>query len=137
MAEIGIGVAEAGATGATGAFPRDRGPWRSGESYEWSADYRDKVIHPFNGVYYNFLVRTQGSTVTDAPTSANGDDNWEAMNKLVNIATDTLFSDGANVAGFMFSGGVMKSQQINKWSCKHDPEWEYRVFPLCQCRDYR
>lgn len=59
MAEIGIGVAEAGATGATGAFPRDRGPWRSGESYEWSADYRDKVIHPFNGVYYNFLVRTQ------------------------------------------------------------------------------
>ena len=89
--EIGIGVAEAGATGATGAFPRDRGPWRSGESYEWSADYRDKVIHPFNGVYYNFLVRTQGSTVTDAPTSANGDDNWEAMNKLVNIATDTLF----------------------------------------------
>ena len=111
VAEIGIGVAEAGATGATGAFPRDRGPWRSGESYEWSADYRDKVIHPFNGVYYNFLVRTQGSTVTDAPTSANGDDNWEAMNKLVNIATDTLFSDGANVAGFMFSGGVMKSQQ--------------------------
>lgn len=111
VAEIGIGVAEAGAAGATGAFPRDRGPWRSGESYEWSADYRDKVIHPFNGVYYNFLVRNQGSTVTQAPTSANGDANWEAMNKLVNIATDTLFADGANVAGFMFSGGVMKSQQ--------------------------
>ena len=110
VAEIGIGVAEAGAAGATGAFPRDRGPWRSGESYEWSADYRDKVIHPFNGVYYNFLVRNQGSTVTQAPTSANGDNNWEAMNKLVNIATDTLFADGANVAGFMFSGGVMRSQ---------------------------
>lgn len=110
VAEIGIGVAEAGAAGATGAFPRDRGPWRSGESYEWSADYRDKVIHPFDGVYYNFLVRNQGSTVTQAPTSANGDNNWEAMNKLVNIATDTLFADGANVANFMFKGGVMRSQ---------------------------
>ena len=65
----------------------------------------------FDGVYYNFIVRNYGATVTAAPTSALGDTNWEAMNKFVNIATDTLFADGANVAGFMFKGGVMRSQQ--------------------------
>ncbi len=31
------------------------------------------------------------------------------MQKFVNIATDTLFADGANVAGFMFKNNVLKS----------------------------
>lgn len=31
------------------------------------------------------------------------------MQKFVNIATDTLFADGANVAGFMFKDKVLKS----------------------------
>ena len=30
------------------------------------------------------------------------------MQKFVNIATDTLFADGANVAGFMFKNNVLK-----------------------------
>ncbi|ALA74942.1 hypothetical protein IY41_16805 [Phocaeicola dorei] len=116
VAEKGVGVAKdgaTGATGATGAFPRDRGVWASGQTYVWNADYRDKVIYMIGGVYYNFLVKNYGASVTAAPTSANGDSNWEAMQKFVNIATDTLFADGANVAGFMYKNGMMKSQNGN------------------------
>ena len=112
VAEKGVGVANdgaIGATGATGAFPRDRGVFASGQTYVWNADYRDKVIYLIGGVYYNFLVKNYGASVTDAPTSVNGDSNWEAMQKFVNIATDTLFADGANVAGFMFKDKVLKS----------------------------
>ena len=112
VAEKGVGVAKdgaIGATGATGAFPRDRGVWASGQTYVWNADYRDKIIYLIGGVYYNFLVKNYGASVTSAPTSANGDSNWEAMQKFVNIATDTLFADGANVAGFMFKNNVLKS----------------------------
>ena len=112
VAEKGVGVANdgtIGATGATGAFPRDRGVFASGQTYVWNADYRDKVIYLIGGVYYNFLVKNYGASVTAAPTSANGDSNWEAMQKFVNIATDTLFADGANVAGFMFKNNVLKS----------------------------
>lgn len=118
VAEKGVGIANdgaIGATGATGAFPRDRGVFTSGQTYVWNADYRDKVIYLIGGVYYNFLVRNYGASVTAAPTSANGDSNWEAMQKFVNIATDTLFADGANVAGFMFKNNVLKS---------HDDEGE-------------
>lgn len=112
VAEKGVGVANdgaIGATGATGAFPRDRGVFTSGQTYVWNADYRDKVIYLIGGVYYNFLVKNYGASVTAAPTSANGDSNWEAMQKFVNIATDTLLADGANVAGFMFKNNVLKS----------------------------
>lgn len=112
IAEKGVGVANdgsIGATGATGAFPRDKGVFTSGQTYVWNADYRDKVIYLIGGVYYNFLVKNYGASVTAAPTSANGDSNWEAMQKFVNIATDTLFADGANVAGFMFKNNVLKS----------------------------
>lgn len=109
VAEKGVGVANDGVIGATGAFPRDRGVFASGQTYVWNADYRDKVIYLIGGVYYNFLVKNYGASVTDAPTSVNGDSNWEAMQKFVNIATDTLFADGANVAGFMFKDKVLKS----------------------------
>lgn len=109
IAEKGVGVANDGSIGATGAFPRDRGVFTSGQTYVWNADYRDKVIYLIGGVYYNFLVKNYGASVTAAPTSANGDSNWEAMQKFVNIATDTLFADGANVAGFMFKDKVLKS----------------------------
>lgn len=112
VAEKGVGVAtdgKQGVTGATGAMPRDMGVFESGKAYVWNADYRDKIIYLFNGVYYNFLVRNYGASVTAAPTSFNGDSNWEDMQKFVNIATNTLFADGANVAGFMFKNKVLKS----------------------------
>lgn len=113
VCEKGIGVVTDGKNGNDGkdsAFPYDNGPWQSGNTYVWDDTRRDKVIHPFNGVYYNFLVKNKGASVTAAPTSANGDSNWEAMNKLINIATDSLFADGANVANFLFKNGVLRSQ---------------------------
>lgn len=113
VCEKGIGVVTDGKNGNDGkdsAFPYDNGPWQSGNTYVWNDTRRDKVIHPFNGVYYNFLVKNKGASVTAAPTSANGDSNWEAMNKLINIATDSLFADGANVANFLFKNGVLRSQ---------------------------
>lgn len=48
VAEKGVGVANdgaIGATGATGAFPYDRGVWASGQTYVWNAKQRDKIIH--------------------------------------------------------------------------------------------
>lgn len=115
VAEKGVGVANdgaIGATGAAGASPRDMGVFQSGTSYVWNASYRDKIIYKFNGVYYNFLVRNYGASVTAAPTSVNGDSNWEAMQKFVNIATDTLFATGANICGFMFTYKGMDANGI-------------------------
>lgn len=110
VCEKGIGVAVDGAAGADAAFMYDNGPWKSGTTYVWNDTRRDKVIHTFNNVYYNFLVKNKGASVTVAPSSPNGDSNWEAMNKLINIATDSLFADGANVANFLFKDGVLRSQ---------------------------
>lgn len=123
VAEKGVGVANdgsIGATGATGAFPYDRGVWASGQTYVWNAKQRDKIIHKIGEVYYNFLVRNYGSSVSAAPTSANGDSNWEAMQKYKSLVTDIFLADKANIAGFMFklngytsdgaSYGIMQSQ---------------------------
>lgn len=113
VCEKGIGVSTDGTNGKDGAdaaFLYDNGPWKSGTTYVWNDTRRDKVIHTFNNVYYNFLVKNKGASVTVAPSSANGDSNWEAMNKLINIATDSLFADGANVANFLFKNGVLRSQ---------------------------
>ena len=123
VAEKGVGVANdgsIGATGSTGAFPYDRGVWASGQTYVWNAKQRDKIIHKIGEVYYNFLVRNYGSSVSAAPTSANGDSNWEAMQKYKSLVTDIFLADKANIAGFMFKlngytldgapYGIMQSQ---------------------------
>ena len=123
IAEKGVGVANdgsIGATGATGAFPYDSGVWASGQTYVWNAKQRDKIIHKIGEVYYNFLVRNYGSSVSAAPTSANGDSNWEAMQKYKSLVTDIFLADKANIAGFMFKlngytsdgapYGIMQSQ---------------------------
>lgn len=112
-----------GETGATGAGQYDRGIFKTGNSYVWNADRRDKIIYLIGGVYYNFLVKNYGATVTVAPTSASGDSNWEAMQKFENVVTNTFFADGANIAGFMFKllgyindeipYGELRSQQVD------------------------
>ena len=114
VAEKGVGIAKDGATGdtgATGAFPRDRGKYGDDDlgAYVWNADYRDKIIYAFAGVYHNFLVRNYGASVTTPPKSVKNDPNWQDMSEYKSIATDTLFADGANVAGFMFKNNVLKS----------------------------
>lgn len=102
VAELGIGVAERGIDGKTLGFLYDCGVFQSGQSYVWNSERRDKVIYKIENAYYNFLVKNFGSTVTAAPTSATGDNNWEAMQKFASIVTDTFFADGANIAGLMF-----------------------------------
>ena len=91
-----------GIQGVNGAFPYDRGVYKSGNSYVWNQNRRDKVICLIDGVYYNFLVKNYGATVTAKPSSSGGDSNWEAMQKYDSIVTDTFFADGANIAGLMF-----------------------------------
>lgn len=91
-----------GIQGVNGAFPYDRGVYKSGNSYVWNQNRRDKIIYKIGNTYYNFLVKNYGATVTAAPTSASGDSNWEAMQKFESIVTDTFFADGANIAGLMF-----------------------------------
>ena len=102
VAELGIGVAERGIEGKTLGFLYDCGVFQSGQSYVWNSERRDKIIYKIGNAYYNFLVKNFGSTVTAAPTSATGDNNWEAMQKFASIVTDTFFADGANIAGLMF-----------------------------------
>ena len=116
VAQITIGVAidggkgDDGKPGPAGAFPYDCGVYKAGETYVYNDIRRDKVIFAFDGIYYNFIVKTYGSSVTVPPSSVSGDSYWEAAQKFVNIATDTMFADGANIANFMFKNGVMRSQ---------------------------
>lgn len=113
VAQVTIGVATDGSTGdrgPAGAFPYDCGVYKSGTTYVWNESRRDKIIYAFSGIYYVYLVKNYGARVTAAPSNINGDGNWEMAQKFANIATDTLFADGANVAGFMFKNGVMRSQ---------------------------
>ena len=113
VAQVTIGVATDGSTGdrgPAGAFPYDCGVYKSGTTYVWNESRRDKIIYDFSGQYYVYLVKNYGARVTAAPSNINGDGNWEMVQKFANIATDTLFADGANVAGFMFKNGVMRSQ---------------------------
>jgi hypothetical protein len=113
VAQVTIGVATDGSTGdrgPAGAFPYDCGVYKSGTTYVWNESRRDKIIYAFSGIYYVYLVKDYGARVTAAPSNINGDSNWEMVQKFANIATDTLFADGANVAGFMFKNGVMRSQ---------------------------
>ena len=113
VAQTVIGVAtdgQVGDRGPAGAFPYDCGVYKSGTTYVWNEARRDKIIYAFSGIYYVYLVKNFGASVTTAPSNINGDSNWEMAQKFANIATDTLFADGANVANFMFKGGVMRSQ---------------------------
>ena len=103
VAELGIGCSFDGSDGRAGSAPYDMGVWKSGTTYYWNESRRDSVIMLFSNVYYKFQVRNFGASVTEAPSSATGDTNWEAVGRHESIATDTLFADGANIAGFMFS----------------------------------
>ena len=103
VAELGIGCSFDGSDGRAGSSPYDMGVWKSGTTYYWNESRRDSVIMLFSNVYYKFQVRNFGASVTAAPSSATGDTNWEVVGRHESIATDTLFADGANIAGFMFS----------------------------------
>lgn len=105
-----------GQTGAAGVFPRDRGLFKSGETYYYTKQgdmyIRDKVNYEIGGVMYGFLVKEKGSTVTAAPTSASGDSNWEASGIVETVIANTVFGTNANIGGFMASVQRFLSSQI-------------------------
>lgn len=103
-----------GSSGEAGVYPRDRGYYKSGETYYYTLQdgiyIRDMVRYEIGGVMYGFLVKTKGTTVTAAPTSASGDSNWDSSGIVETVIANTLFGTNANIGGFMASSQMMQSQ---------------------------
>ena len=101
---------EKGATGATGAMPVYCGFYESGVEYTYTDATRDIINYYIDGSVFTFEVKVHGSTVTAAPTSSTGDENWQPASKFRFVAMDTALIDGANIAGFMYKNLLMKSR---------------------------
>ncbi|HBG40438.1 MAG TPA: hypothetical protein DDW85_03355 [Porphyromonadaceae bacterium] len=86
---------EKGDDGKTLPGYRPRGLFTNGETYVYDSEYRDIILHVIGNSTGTFRVRKEGSSVTVAPTSLNGDANWEAANEFRFVATDFLFTDDA------------------------------------------
>lgn len=113
-----------GDNGSDGIFPRDCGLFDpniatnrtfnyAGYIYRKVGDFviRDKVVYEIDGVMYGFLVRSYSDTalITDAPTSASGDSNWESSGIVTTVIANTVFGTNANIGGFMTSNQIMRS----------------------------
>jgi len=81
-----------GVYGDSGYTYRIRGVYASGNTYVFNSEYRDVILYDIGGSDRTFRVRTQGLSVTAAPTSTSGDSNWEPANELKFIATELLLS---------------------------------------------
>lgn len=101
---------EKGDTGATGAMPVYCGFYESGVEYTYTDATRDIINYYIDGSVFTFEVKVHGSTVTAAPTSSTGDENWQPASKFSFVAMDTALIDGANIAGFMYKNLLMKSR---------------------------
>ena len=58
-----------------------------------------------------FLVKNYSASdlITAAPTSANGDSNWESAGIVKTVIANTVFGTNANIGGFMTSNQKMRS----------------------------
>ena len=88
IAEISVGVSYDGASGRDASEPRPRGFFTKGNTYVWNEDYHDIVLATFNNRTIPFRVRAYGTSVTVAPTSIDGDANWEAAQQFMFVAMD-------------------------------------------------
>ena len=92
IAEISVGVSYDGASGRDASEPRPRGFFTKGNTYVWNEDYHDIVLATFNNRTIPFRVRAygtlNGTSVTVAPTSIDGDANWEAAQQYMFVAMD-------------------------------------------------
>ena len=88
IAEISVGVSYDGASGRDASEPRPRGFFTKGNTYVWNEDYHDIVLATFNNRTIPFRVRAYGTSVTVAPTSIDGDANWEAAQQYMFVAMD-------------------------------------------------
>lgn len=95
IAEASVGVCydgEKGGDGRTGSEPRPRGLFAKGNTYVWDDKYHDLVLANFNNRIIPFRVRAYGASVTVAPTSMDGDANWEPAQQFQFVATDLMLS---------------------------------------------
>ncbi len=92
IAEISVGVSYDGSSGRDASEPRPRGLFVKGNTYVWNEDYHDIVLAIFNNRPMAFRVRAYGTSVTVAPTSIDGDANWEAAQQYQFMATDMMLS---------------------------------------------
>ena len=83
-----MGVSYDGASGRDASEPRPRGFFAKGNTYVWNEDYHDIVLATFNNRTIPFRVRAYGTSVTVAPTSIDGDANWEAAQQYMFVAMD-------------------------------------------------
>ena len=88
IAEISVGVSYDGASGRDASEPRPRGFFTKGNTYVWNEDYHDIVLATFNNRTIPFRVRAYGTSVTVAPSSIDGDANWEAAQQYMFVAMD-------------------------------------------------
>lgn len=92
IAEISVGVSYDGASGRDASEPRPRGLFVKGNTYVWNENYHDIILAIFNNRPIPFRVRAYGTSVTVAPSSIDGDANWEAAQQYQFVATDMMLS---------------------------------------------
>ena len=85
---MSVGVSYDGSSGRDASEPRPRGFFAKGNTYVWNEDYHDIVLATFNNRTIPFRVRAYGTSVTVAPTSIDGDANWEAAQQFMFVAMD-------------------------------------------------
>lgn len=88
VAEMSVGVSYDGSSGRDASEPRPRGFFAKGNTYVWNEDYHDIVLATFSNRTIPFRVRAYGTSVTVAPTSIDGDANWEAAQQYMFVAMD-------------------------------------------------
>lgn len=96
---------------ASSSFARNRGEWSSSNSYLWNADWRDYVYKYSGAEIQVWVVNVFNKTVTSTPSTSNSD--WKKADKNDVSAFNLVLADGANIAGFIYKNGVMKSQNEN------------------------
>ena len=80
--------------------------WALDTSY--TGNYIQRSVVKYLTAWY--IAKTSAGTFTS--TTAPGDDptRWELLNNYTNVATDSLFADEANIAGFIYKDEQMISQ---------------------------
>lgn len=117
-----IPVVKKGADGRS-YNPVPRGVYAAGNTYIWDAKQRDYVDYEFDGVYYRFGVKTYDTSVTAAPTKAEGDDKWEVCNRVSCLITNCIFGTNAVIGGFMASSEKFMSTE-NAYALRYMRSYE-------------
>ena len=75
----------------------------------WERDYG---VYQINGASYYFMVKNKGAEVTDMPTTAGDDNNWQLMSKYKAVLADTLIGENCKIGGFLASDEYFVSDSL-------------------------